>query len=236
MQSNKGKWDAPKIVSFEPANDGTGDRILKVSFCVPATPQPDANGKVEVFHRSKTLLGRTPDGRKVMLTLDLTVPAKSVTKSSLASPASAPLIIKPPSLNERTVRARVLLEAAGCTLPSSGAEAQYPSLMEAVRAQDVAGAFALLAAGCDPNERDESTATAIARAVITGNAVMVELLSLFGADASLTNAHGISAWAVLERPEYSHLQGCLLSSGGVIRGQDVVRQKHPHLQELEALS
>lgn len=133
------------------------------------------------------------------------------TGTRTSQPTQTPCCVKPRSLPERTELARILLLQAG-HLPSSVGEKSSP-FVEAVKAGNIARVFHLLSAGKDPNTRDGDSSTVLARAVAADNTLMVDLLIVFGADASLVNTNGVSALTLaFEHSKYFHLRNRLLKA------------------------
>lgn len=79
------------------------------------------------------------------------------------------------------------------------------ALHAAALAGDSAQVRDLLAAGSDPNERDESGSTALHIAALQGHLEVVQALLAAGADANVQDANG---WAPIFKGAYNHELDC----------------------------
>ncbi|HEX7297319.1 MAG TPA: ankyrin repeat domain-containing protein, partial [Pyrinomonadaceae bacterium] len=103
---------------------------------------------------------------------------------------------------------------------------QDTSLQQAVSSGDANAVRTIIAGGADVNEPNSSGQTPIVLAIVTGQYHLLPLLMSVGANPSLRDNTGLSAFDWAERKGRSDLaQSLAKQSGSEYTAQDVVRQE-----------
>jgi ankyrin repeat protein len=91
------------------------------------------------------------------------------------------------------------------TAVASHPAVQRPRLIDAAFSGNLETLRALLAGGCDPDERGEDGTTALMTAALWGRSDAVALLLRHGADPALTDADGWTAALIAAEKGHHHI-------------------------------
>jgi uncharacterized protein len=103
---------------------------------------------------------------------------------------------------------------------SSDSLSNNRAIVDAAFVCDLIKVRQLLAAGADPNARDEDSRTPLFSAVLGGSIGLVGLLLESGADVNASDSHGFSALHFAAQEELPEMARLLVAKGADVNAQD----------------